>query len=77
MVSLREDSAWKLILLVLVLVCFAFVGIANVINPDRFMKRSGVMLTEWNRFDLRMVAAVLAGFSVYGLYVVLRDVITK
>lgn len=82
MASPHEDSAWKLMLLVVVLVLFAFVGIAHVINPDGFIRRLGVrkggeMLTGWNRFGFRMFGVLFAGFALYGLYVVLRDVLTK
>lgn len=79
---LRAESAWKLVLLVVVLVLFACVGVAHVIDPDRFIKRSGAprggeMLTALNRFGFRAVGAVFAGFALYGLYVVLRDVLAK
>jgi len=39
---LHGNSAWKLAILLALLVFFVCVGIAHVINPDRFMKRSGV-----------------------------------
>lgn len=82
MAFLHENSAWKLMLLVVVLIFFACVGIAHVINPDWFIRRSGVrkggeMLTEWNRLGFQIAGALFAGFAVYGLYVLLRDVLTK
>ncbi len=78
----NDDSAWKLILLVLVLVLFVCVGIAHVINPDWFIGRSGVrrggeMLTEWNRLGTQVVGALIAGFAVCALFALLRDVLRR
>jgi len=72
------NSLWKLALVAAVLVSFAAIGVAHVINPDWFIKRSGVrkggeMLTEWNRLGFQIAGAIFAGFAIYGLYVLLRD----
>jgi hypothetical protein len=77
---LHGNSAWKLAILLALLVFFVGVGIAHVINPDRFMKRSGVrrggeMLTEWNRLGFQLAGALFAGVAAYGLYVLLRDIL--
>jgi hypothetical protein len=81
MIFLHGNSAWKLVLLVVVLAFFAFIGVAHVINPDSFIRRSGVrkggeMLTEWNRLGFQIVGALLAGFAVYGIYSLLEDVLS-
>jgi hypothetical protein len=78
MVSAQHDSPWKLVLLVLVLAFFACVGIAHIVKPDWFVKRSGVpkggeMLTEWNRLQFRLGGAVFAAFAVYLLFLLARD----
>jgi hypothetical protein len=58
------------------------IGVAHVINPDWFMKRSGVpkgreTLTNWNRFGFRLSGAAFSGVSIYMLYAFLRDVLAK
>ena len=70
----------RVALLVGVMLLFAAVGIAHVVDPDRFLQRSGIrkggeMLTTVNRLQIRIVNAVLAGFSIYLLYVLLLDLI--
>jgi len=35
------------------------------------------MLTEWNRLSFQIVGVLFAGFAVYGIYVLLGDVLTK
>lgn len=65
-------------LLAFFLVIFLCIGVANIIDPDWLMKRSGVrkggeMLASWNRFGFRLAGAVFAGFAVYLLYVLLRN----
>jgi len=75
---MRQDSLWKLMLGAAVLVVFAAIGVAHIVNPDWFIKRSAVrkggeMLTDWNRLGFQVVGAIFAGFAIYGLYVLLRD----
>lgn len=82
MAFLYENSAWKEALLVAVLVVFVCVGITAVVNPDSFIRRSGLprggeMLTEWNRFGCRLSGAAFAGAAMYMLYAFLRDVLAK
>ena len=79
---LYNDSSWGIALFVVFLLLFAFVGVAHIINPDYFIKRSGVikggeMLTGWNRFGFRYGGAAFAGASIYMLYVLLRSVLAK
>jgi hypothetical protein len=85
MVSLDNDTPWnpwKLVVVVAFLVLFACVGIAHVISPDWFVKRSGVpkggeMLSAWNDFGFRLVGIVFAGGAVYMLYLLSREYFAK
>ena len=68
---------WKLALVVPILLLFFCLGVAHVIDPDRFIKRSGIckggeLLTDWNRLQFQIVGLILAGFSAYLLYVACR-----
>jgi hypothetical protein len=73
-------TLWQLLgglLFVLVLIFVAGIGIAHVINPDWFIKRSGVrmggeMLGKWNRDQFRLLGVVLTAFAIYLLYQLLR-----
>jgi hypothetical protein len=61
-----------------VLLILAAVGVAHVVNPDRFIARSGVrkggeLLTAWNRLGFRVVGAIFAGFALYLLYQLTLD----
>jgi hypothetical protein len=65
------------LILVLMLVAFAGIGIAHVFKPDYFMKCSGVrksgeMLTEWNRLGFQIAGAIFAAVAIYMLYSVFR-----
>ena len=71
------NSLWKSATLVLILLVFFCVGIAHIIKPDWFMKRSGVrkggeLLTDWNRLQFQIVGAIFAAIAVYLLYVLFR-----
>ena len=73
-----KNSVWKLLLLVILLLLFALVGLAHVVKPDWFIKRSGIrkggeMLTEWNRLQFQIVGVIFASISGYMLYSVLSD----
>jgi len=62
----------KFTALVLFLLLFFCVGIA-IINPDWFIRRSGVrkggeLLTEWNRLEFKIMGAIIAGFVIYIVY---------
>lgn len=74
---MQTNSFWKEMLMAIVLVLFAAIGIAHVVSPDRFLKRSGIrkggeMLTEWNRAGFQFAGAVFAGLAIYLLYVLFR-----
>jgi hypothetical protein len=71
-----------LLLAVAILVFFGAVGIAHVVNPDRFLKHSGLrkggeMLTEWNRLGIQIAGAVFAGFAISVLESLLEDYISN
>jgi hypothetical protein len=75
---MQQNSLWKLTLAAVVLVFFAAIGVAHVVYPDWFIKRSGVrkggeMLTEWNRSGFRIAGAIFAGFAIYVLYHLFHD----
>jgi hypothetical protein len=58
--------------LILALLGFAGIGIAHILKPDRFLKRSrvrrgGGMLTEYNRAGFEVAGAVFAA-AIYMLY---------
>jgi hypothetical protein len=60
------------------LLVFAVVGVAHVINPTWFVKRSGVrkggeLLTEINMIGFQIAGAVFAAFSLYLLYVLISN----
>jgi hypothetical protein len=75
---MQQNSLWKLMLVAVVLLFFAAIGVAHVVYPDWFIKRSGArkggeMLTEWNRLGFQIAGAIFAGFAVYLLDHLLRD----
>ncbi len=65
------------LLFILVLIFFAGVGIAHVINPDWFIKRSGArkggeVLEKWNRDGFRLFGVVFTALVMYLLYALFR-----
>jgi hypothetical protein len=81
MVVAHAESIPKLVVGVLVLMLLFGVGIAHLVSPDRFLKRSGLrkggeMLTDFNRFGFRFVGLAMAAFSGFVLYELLRDLLT-
>jgi hypothetical protein len=79
---MHRDSLWKVMLAVVCLLLFAAIGVAHVVKPDYFLKRSGMrrggeMLTEWNRLQFQIAGAIFAAMSVYGLYVLLSDYFSR
>ena len=79
---LESNHLWKLIIAVILLVWFFCFGIAHVINPDRFIRRSAVrkggeMLRDWHRMGFQLVGLVVAGVAAYVLYELLRDAATR
>jgi hypothetical protein len=66
------------VLLIIFLVGVAAVGIAHVVNPSSFVKRSGVrkggeMLNDWNETGFQLLGVILAGGAIYGIYLVFRS----
>jgi hypothetical protein len=79
---MHQDSPWKLVMVVVILLFFGGMGIAHVINPGRFIRSSGVrkggeVLEKWNRDSFRLFGAVFAAFAIFLLYVVLRDYLAQ
>lgn len=62
---------------VLMLVTFACIGIAQIVNPGWFINRSGVrkggeLLTEWNRLQFQFAGAIFGALALYLLYRLFR-----
>jgi hypothetical protein len=75
---MHENSPWKLILLVGLLLFFAAIGVAHAVKPDWFIRRSGVrrggeVLSEWNRLQFQIVGAIFAAAAGHVLYTLLAD----
>jgi hypothetical protein len=73
-----ENSILGLVLPGLLLLMFAATGVADLLNPDWFIARSGVprggeLLTAWNRLGFRIAGAMLLGVALYLLYHLLSD----
>jgi len=63
----------KTVVAVVILVIFAAIGIAHIVDPSWFVKRSGArkggeLLNDWNELGFRIVGALLAAGSLYILY---------
>ena len=76
--EVRVNDFWRLTLLIVLLLFFACLGVAHIVNPDWFIRRSGVrkggeLLSEWNRIQFRLLGAILTVFALYGLYSLLRS----
>jgi hypothetical protein len=57
-------------------------GIAHIVDPDRFIKGSGVrqggeMLTEFNRIGFQIVGIVVAVFSACLIYMLVGDILAR
>ena len=76
------ESIWKLALGFFVLLFFMGIGVAHIVDPDRYVNKSGVrkggeMLTKVNRDGFRLVGIVVVVFSGYVIYQLLRDIFTR
>jgi hypothetical protein len=70
---LNGENPWKLGLGFLALTFFLGIGIAHVLRPDYFLKRSairkgGEMLTEFNRVGVQIVGLLVALFALGIIY---------
>jgi hypothetical protein len=79
---MHQDSFWKMMLGVVILLFFVGIGIAHVVNPDRFARSSGVrkggeILTKWNRDGFRVAGAVFAAVAIYMLYKLFSRALTQ
>jgi cyanate permease len=60
-------------LVVLMLLVFVGIGVANIFKPEWFVKRSSVrrggeMLSEYNRAGFQIAGAIFAAVAIYMLY---------
>jgi len=65
--------AARTVLLAALIAFVAGIGITHILNPDYFIRRSGVrkggeMLTDWNRTGFRVVGAAAQAFAIYIAY---------
>jgi hypothetical protein len=79
---MSRNGPWNLALAVIVLLFFFGIGVAHLIWPDYFMKRSGLrkggeMLTGFNRMGVQVVGAVTAGATLYITYGILKNYFSK
>ena len=76
--NLHGNNPWKLALGLIVLLFFLGMGVAHVINPDYFLKRSalrkgGEMQTEFNHLGIQIVGFLITLFSLGILYDIGND----
>ena len=76
------ESPLKLTIGFLALAFFLCIGIAHILYPDRFLKRSGIrkggeMLTGFNRFGFRVVGLIVALFAAGVLYDIGKELFRK
>jgi hypothetical protein len=76
------ENVWKLTLGVAIAAFFFCIGIAHVVFPDRFLKRSSVrkggeVLTDFNRTGFQIAGIVIAAFGGFMLYVLVRAIFAK
>jgi len=74
---MHHDSLGSLILVVLVCVLFAGIGVAALVNPDYFIRHSGMrkggeLLGDWNRLGMQVVGLVVIIIVIWALYSTLR-----
>lgn len=72
-----HNSLWRVVLGVAVLAFFAALGIAHVLHPDYFIKRSGLrkggeLLTEWSRIGMQIAGAILTLGAIWVLWDIFR-----
>jgi hypothetical protein len=66
------------VLVSMLLLIFVGIGVAHVLNPDRFIARSGApkggeLLTAWNRIGFRLAGAIFTAVALYMLYHIISD----
>ena len=77
-----EESSWKHAVGVAFVFFFFCVGVAHLIKPDHFLRRSGVrkggeMLTAFNRMGFRFVGLTVALFTGFLLFELIGDFFVK
>jgi hypothetical protein len=73
-----EESSWKHVLGVAIVVFFFCVSIGHLIKPDYFLRRSGVrkggeMLSDFKRMGFRFVGLIGAVFTGFLLFEFIED----
>jgi hypothetical protein len=76
------ENIWKLTLGFAIAAFFFCIGIAHVIFPDRFIKRSSVrkgggMLTDFNRAGFQIAGIIIAAFGGCMLYALVEAIFAK
>jgi hypothetical protein len=79
---LHGESSWKLAIACLALALFFGLGLAHVLYPGYFLRRSairkgGAMLNGFNREGIRIVGIVLALLAAGVHYDLGRELLTK
>jgi hypothetical protein len=71
------ESTRKLLIGIAVCTVFVFVGINNVVRPNiSNLRKGGEELTQWNRLQVQIVAAIFTGFALFFRYE-LRDLLVS
>jgi H+/Cl- antiporter ClcA len=76
------ENLWKLMLGVAIAASFVYMGIAQVIAPDRFIRRTSVrkggeLLTDFNRVGFQIVGIVVACFGSFILYILAKAILAR
>jgi hypothetical protein len=77
-IYLHGENPWNLVVGFLALAFFFGMGLAHVINPDYFLRRSairkgGEMLNEFNRIGIQIVGMLAALFAAGVFYDMGKD----
>ena len=70
---MSSEPLWKVVLVAALLLFFAAYGVRVMIEPDLFVRRSGMpkggeLLRTWNRDSMRLGGAVFTAGALYLLY---------
>lgn len=70
---MSDEPLWRFILVTALLLFFVTQGVRMVLDPDRFVRRSGIpkggeLLRTWNRGQMRLAGAVFAAAAIYVMY---------
>ena len=76
------ESTWRLVVALLALAAFFCLGIAHLIYPERFYKRSGLrkggrMLTALNLDGIRLIGLILAVVTAGIMYDIVKPLLRR